>query len=411
MKKYQIQELVGIARNKSPFYQNLYKNIETSNVSLTDLPIINEDEFWKANSYHNNRIITEPSMHGILLRSGGTTGAPKTSLFSSDEWRTFCQIMCLKLQEAKFIKANDRIANLFFAGPLYGSLIFINDMLNECRLPILNLPIGMGSEIKDTVTLIKELQSNVLMSSPFFLVMVAYFVKTQKIKGIHMDRLLYGGDVMLESQYHFVKNVFPHAVISSSGYAGTDGGFLGYADSTCQLNEYRTDPEYTVMEILDEHTGEAIEAEDRKGKLIVTNMTKTLMPVIRYPVGDLAVWREPMERKYRKLKLVGRHTKKDDLLLLGKRELAYQDFDEILKKSRFYNYVLGFQIISNKKTTLQIASEPDVMDTELAEKEIKGHFFDSNPDIETQFFNIEFIDFYDLKFNTRTYKSIRVIKE
>ena len=57
------------------------------------------------------------------------------------------------------------------------------------------------------------------------------------------------------------------------------------------------------MEILDEATEEPITEPGVRGRVVVTNLFRTLMPIIRYPVGDLAEW---VDDECRAFRLVGR---------------------------------------------------------------------------------------------------------
>ena len=62
----------------------------------------------------------------------------------------------------------------------------------------------------------------------------------------------------------------------------------------------------TIIELVDEDTGELIREPGRPGKVILTNLTRLLMPVIRYPAGDRAMWVEPEASPCRKFALLGR---------------------------------------------------------------------------------------------------------
>ena len=73
-------ELVAHARSHSPFYRELYRDLPTTIRSILELPILNQDEFWAANSLESNRLLTGPMTDGIILKSGGTTGKPKFSV-------------------------------------------------------------------------------------------------------------------------------------------------------------------------------------------------------------------------------------------------------------------------------------------------------------------------------------------
>ena len=106
-------------------------------------------------------------------------------------------------------------------------------------------------------------------------------------------------------QIALLKQVFPLARIGSVGCASVDAGLIGYADPDCAHGEHRVFDEDSVVEIVDEDSGEPIEEPGRRGLLLVTNLQRRLMPVIRYPSGDLACWREAPGPN-RKFALLGR---------------------------------------------------------------------------------------------------------
>jgi phenylacetate-CoA ligase len=417
MKVYSVKKLIAFARRTSKFYKQLYKHIKGSKFHFTDLPVINESAFWKANSQKYNQVITQPQPYGMVLSSGGTTGKPKNVVFSKEEWNGLCTITASKLHQSKLIRNNDRIANLFCHGTLHGSFLHIHTSLFGCPSRFLQLPIGMGEEysvgesleenIQERVNLITQFNVNVLVAPSFVAVMIAYYIYKNKITGIHLDRILYGAQTLRESQYQFLQKVFPKTTITSFGYAGTDSGFIGYSDSTCQLNEHRTDPRLTLVEIVDGKTGKVIEEPNIRGRLIVTNLTKTLLPVIRYPVGDFAMWREPKGSPFRKLKLLGRHTIKSNLLKVRDNDYSVSDFYDVLEKSKFIDNILAIQMFAKgKKAKMKVAC----LKKENGNK-IKRHIIYSIPGINPNLFDVELVSVYDLKLSLRTFRTIDLIKE
>jgi phenylacetate-CoA ligase len=238
--------------------------------------------------------------------------------------------------------------------------------------------------------------------------LLASFIKSHNIKNLKLNRFLYGGDLLLESQYLFIKDLFPEAIITSTGYASSDAGFLGYADKTCKINEYRTDSAFTIPEIIDLVTKKPIEGLDKPGILLATNLTKTLIPVIRYPVGDIAMWMEPKGTKNRKLKLMGRVKKKENLIEIGEQKFDFQDFYQILSKSRFFLKILGFQIELKKNGTIffKIALEKE----ENAKEEIRQTLIEALPRAAKSKIKVEIIHISEMQFNSFTYKSVKIVK-
>jgi len=129
--------------------------------------------------------------------------------------------------------------------------------------------------------------------------------------------------------------------IASIGYASVDAGHLGFADEGCGHDEHRVFGEASVLEIMDEDTGEVIRETGRPGKIHITNLTRLLMPIIRYPAGDRAMWIEPETGINRKFMLLGRS---DEAARIGPMTLYVKDIRDIL--GRFWETlgIVNFQM-------------------------------------------------------------------
>jgi phenylacetate-CoA ligase len=122
-----------------------------------------------------------------------------------------------------------------------------------------------------------------------------------------------------------------------------DGGELGYFDAeSCENGEHRCFDESTVMEIVDEDTLEPITETGRTGKLLVTNLNRRLMPLIRYPTGDRAQWREPEGAPDRKFRLEGRS---EEGARIGPATLYVQDVLKVIAAFQDEVHILNFQIL------------------------------------------------------------------
>src|SRR3989338_4729487 len=106
-----LAELLQFVRVHSPFYRELYKYV-AKDCSLTDLPITEQQDFWTA--YGQNRLLTSAPIEGIVFKSCGTTGNPKFSVFTSEEWLTFTTEFGRGMARGKSIEPGDRVANIFY---------------------------------------------------------------------------------------------------------------------------------------------------------------------------------------------------------------------------------------------------------------------------------------------------------
>ncbi|MCB0368956.1 MAG: hypothetical protein KDD45_05750, partial [Bdellovibrionales bacterium] len=138
MRVYSLEELINIAKEKSPFYKKLYKNISAP-YELEKIPLMDSHEFWASNSINQNQILTEAQSDGIVFKSGGTTGNPKFSFFTLEEWELFTQAFGEGMRKGG-LKKGDKIANLFYAGDLYASFLFIMKSIEHSYASVTHFP-------------------------------------------------------------------------------------------------------------------------------------------------------------------------------------------------------------------------------------------------------------------------------
>ncbi|PHM50262.1 phenylacetate--CoA ligase family protein [Xenorhabdus miraniensis] len=296
-------DLLQHAREHSAYYKALYQSIP-ENWALKDLPLVEPSDYWAhSNDLQTWPVLTAPLAGGHVYKTGGSTSDGRLSVFSQQEWKAFIHAFGQGI--ARQLKAGDRVANLFFAGDLYTSFIFIHGALSNSSLPILEYPFTCKVEDDLLVNNIQLHNINVLAGVPVQLIRLAHYLKdTGQILPM-VETILYGGESLFDSQIAIIQQVFPNARLGSIGCASVDAGLIGFADPECQQGEHRVFEEDTIIEIVDEITHQPITTPGKCGLLVVTNLQRKLMPVIRYPTGDMACWCEP-EQMHRKFALRGR---------------------------------------------------------------------------------------------------------
>ena len=339
MKK--LNELINFARTHSPFYRELYKSLKETDYNISLLPIVDQKKFWQANQDFGKGVLTSKFENGIVFKSGGTSGNPKYSYFTQEEWNSFTEVSGWGFRY-NGIKPGDRIGNLFYSGELYASFIYITDTINKSKTGI-NFPISGQIPIEKMIKIIKEQNINVLAGVPTTIVNLAEYVKSNQGIKLNLDLILFGGEPFYNDQLKTVQQVFPKVKVHSILYASVDGGELGYFDSgNCSNGEHRCFDQSTIMEIVDEETLEVITEMDKPGKLLITNLNRKLMPLIRYPVGDRAIWKEPIGTPNKKFKLLGRS---EEGARIGPATLYVQDIISIFKQFEHEVKLLNFQIV------------------------------------------------------------------
>lgn len=416
MNAYPLATLIAVARTLSPFYRQLYEGVGDA-PALTDLPLTDQKAYWAANTIRNNKLLTGPLENGMVFKSGGTTGAPKFSVFSQSEWRMFTQVFGEGL-DAGGLRNGERIANMFYAGELYASFIFIMNSLTDARAPVLQFPLSGKADIPTTIQTMIDFDIDVIAGTSTTLIGLADHLLQTNVTLPGIRRLLFGGESLYPDQREMLARAFPNAHAASIGYASVDAGLLGYADTACAPDEHRVFDHYTILEILDEETNEPIRETGRLGRIVVTNLTRLLMPIIRYPVGDRGMWLEEEGAPNRKFKIAGRS---EEGARIGPVTLYVEDVALVLKPFNEALQITGFQMIithhdQKDRLTLKLASHsaPKLHDT--ASTEILSMLFTARPllleFVERDLIHppqVEWVHTADLAINPRTGKLKRVL--
>ncbi|MEZ0091858.1 phenylacetate--CoA ligase family protein [Streptacidiphilus sp. EB129] len=297
----QIAEFIRFVREQSPFYRELYRDVADDVSDLTELPLTDHSAYWAANTLNASQVLTEPHTDGIVIKTGGTTGAPRVSVYTRDEWRAMSRRFGDGLPAAGLL-AGDRVANLFYAGELYSSFVFTLNCLQEAAVPTVQLPIGGAAPLDYVIGTLRDCAATVVAAPPTSLCRLAREV-TDTVGSLPGIRLvLFSGEAFYGDQLALLDRAFPGAQVRSIGYASVDAGILAApvaGEPDTRIHEVFSPDK--VVELLDAETGAPIEEPGRPGRLVATDLVRRLMPVIRYPAGDVAEWVDFPRRRFRLL--------------------------------------------------------------------------------------------------------------
>ncbi len=231
--------------------------------------------------------------------------------------------------------------------------------------------------LNNYINTIKDFNLNTLFCVPTTILNLAEYISTNDIKGINIQKIYFGGESMFADQREKLEKVFPGVSIKSVGYASVDGGLLGYADNSCGFNEHRQFDNYNIIEIIDEETGLPITESNKKGKVYSTNLSRLLMPIIRYPVGDNGMWLENESVENRKFMILGRS---EEGARIGPITLYLEDFLHIINKYKnrlkFENIQLVIDHFDNKdQLTIRIGTNEIIQQTDILNEEIVNNIY------------------------------------
>lgn len=336
-----LRDLVAFARRNSPFYADLYRDVPADFIGLTDLPVIDQPAFWNANRWPDNRLLTGPLTDAGVYTSGGTTGAPKVSPWTRTEHFDSTSAFGAGMVRAG-LRPGHRVANLMFVGHLYGGFLYVEAALHNAPVENVRLPVAGHTPDGDIAELISSFGVEVLAGTPMKLGAVAEAVLALGTRAESVERLLFAGDLLFDDLRPRLTKAFPNAAIASMGYATVDAGLVGAPVPGDDVRVHEAVADRTIVELLDEETDEPITTPGVRGRVVVTNLFRTLLPIIRYPVGDLAEW---VDEECRAFRLVGRTSEGARVANVA---MSYVDVHDALLAADPGGAIVGMQMVERR---------------------------------------------------------------
>lgn len=362
-KFYTLDEIIRYARTNSPYYKELYRDVP-EDASLEQLPLIDQTDFWNHCDKHGGTVATFKQTDGQVFKSGGTTGEPKYSLYSAEEWQAMCECSGAVLTKGG-LKNGDRVANLFYAGGMYASFLYTYSMLYFAGAKTVMYNISGNGSIKEMTEAILDHRINCIAGLPSIINQIVAHINENKLTGFAVDTIYFAGETLYPDQRERICKTFGRDIeFRSVFYASNDGGPIGYFTKDCGYNEHRTLTDLTLIELIDPDTKEVITEMNRPGEIYVTSLFKTLIPLIRYPAGDMGEYTEPAGVPDRKFRLLGRA---QTAAKAGYVSISPQDVADVLKAAGIdyeaYQIIVTHDI--KDKFTFKIAiSAPESANTE-----------------------------------------------
>lgn len=291
-----VSELLQFVRTHSPFYRDLYKDLPAQLTRLEDVPVTDNDEYWKASNGATNRVLTTPLVDGIVLRSGGTSNVPKTAVMTRGEFQTIVQMNGVLMAETNGLLPGDRVANLAVHGGLYSGFVSYHATLMACPLPLVNLPVSGNETLESITRALVDYQATVVICTVYNATRLAEHLQRQQLVLPGIRRILYSGEAFYADLRELTGAVFPNAQIRPLAYGSVELKFFAFHESRAEdeadadVNPlYKVNRSSVLMELID-GDGAVIRENGRRGRVVGTSLLMRLQPKIRYPLGDLAEW-------------------------------------------------------------------------------------------------------------------------
>ena len=319
-----LRRLMDVAR-KSPFYGRRLKGVRLETAAdLVKIPELTRDEMEANMPPQGEGLSTGAWAGGYVSRSGGSTGAPKFSVYDRHDWEAMIESGA-DVFRALGLRASDRLGNSMLAGDLYGSFVSF-DHVNH-RLGLATFGFAGNSKPETFVEVWRKFRINAVEGIPTQIVPFLRRAKALEPK-LSLDKVVYAGSPMSSADHDWLKSALKVKRISSV-IGANDGGQLGYQCEHMRGPLHHAIDEFNWIEVVDEKGRPKREGET--GRILITSLLKFAYPLIRYAIGDagrIVKGACPCGRPARRFELLGRA---DDAVSVGNMNVRHRDIVAALK--------------------------------------------------------------------------------
>jgi phenylacetate-coenzyme A ligase PaaK-like adenylate-forming protein len=276
-----LRETIDHARTHSPFYRERLKNHGTPLSDLSDLarlPFTIPDDvrtqplrFLCISQSEIKRVVT--------LQSSGTTGKPKRLYFTAEDIEHTLDFFAAGM--STFTRAGERVL-ILLPGELPDS---VGDLLARAlsRIGACGVRHGPVRDAAKTLSVIQQERITVIVGIP---TQVLELARRSQGLALSVAHVLLTTDYVPASICQAVEKAWGCRVYHH--YGMTETGLGGGVDCEARLGYHLREADL-YFEIIDPATGNTL-PEGATGEIVVTTLTRTGMPLIRYRTGDLSRW-------------------------------------------------------------------------------------------------------------------------
>lgn len=241
--------------------------------------------------------------------SSGTTGKPSIVGYTAKDIDTWSDLVARSLRAAGG-RAGDIVHVAYNYGLFTGGL---GSHYGAERLGCAVIPVS-GGQTERQAQLLHDLQPNIIMATPSYLLNIIEEVERQQIdpKDLALRVALVGAEPWTEAMRQQINARLNIRALDYYGISEIIGP--GVASECIETQDGPTLWEdHFYPEIIDPQTGEVL-PEGSEGELVLTSLTKEALPIIRYRTHDLTSLLPGSARSMRRLaRLTGRS---DDMLII-----------------------------------------------------------------------------------------------
>lgn len=283
LEKYQLNalnNLIKYVKENSPFYKELYKNLDEINSldELYKIPIINKDDIIE----NGNKMVcvNQSEISRIVsLDTSGTMGKFKRIYFTEEDQKLTIDFF---IQGLSFLVKKDDVMMIMLPFERENS---VGDLIKQ-SLEIMKVkPVMNGSlfSFKKTTDIMISNKVNSIVGMPVEILALGKYIKKENLP-IEIKSILLSADMVNNTFIEQIKKVYNCEVFNHFGM--TETGLGGAVDCNCHEGMHIRENDLLV-EIVNPVTKEKME-DGGSGEILITTLTRKAMPLIRYSTGDIS---------------------------------------------------------------------------------------------------------------------------
>ena len=295
-----LNALVEYAREKSPFYQNRYENIE-ADFSLTDLPPVSKPELME----HFDDVVTDRNItmeridaftqdldhigrmiddKYLIFKTSGSTGNPAVVLYDKGNidvssaiaaFRTFAR----KEDFRKFMKHGKKTAGVFADYGFYLACGMSRYLQLQMPRQKTKITVDVNAPEGEIIRQLNEFQPAMLSGYPSNLALLADFAELD----IHPDVVITGGELLTDDIRRKLTDKFGCYV--QTHYSCTEGGEIA---CECEERHLHINEDWVIVEPVDQEY-RPVPYGEMSDKVLITNLSNYIQPFIRYELTDRVI--------------------------------------------------------------------------------------------------------------------------